>query len=273
MLLQPGLRYARLAQAFVDYLQTQGIEAQLHQEAGLYFIALQQQNAQAEVYYQEFLLNPQQEKYLAASWQQDPATAAQFSYRGGSFWRALQPYLQPFTLAISMLCLVVFISLQWDFARTYAALRIADIHGQIGEPWWRWLTPTVLHFSLLHLLMNVSWWVYLGGQLERYQRLRLLAVFVVTGLASNVAQLLWDGPDFGGLSGVVYGLTAYCYLLPLLKPQMRPIIDHRLMAFMCIMMVAMMFGVVGNIANAAHLVGLLAGGLLALADGLLTRRR
>ncbi len=50
----------------------------------------------------------------------------------------------------------------------------------------------------------------LGGDVEKKMgTLKLLNITLATAALSGVGQFLMNGPNFGGLSGVVYGLLGY----------------------------------------------------------------
>lgn len=78
---------------------------------------------------------------------------------------------------------------------------------------WRWVSHAFLHFSLLHILFNLMWWWYLGGQMEkRLGTSKLLVLTIVSAVFSGWGQSLFSGANFGGLSGVVYALMGYVWL-------------------------------------------------------------
>ena len=118
-------------------------------------------------------------------------------------------------------------------------------------------------------------WLYdLGTVIELKQGSPRFGLLVgIMGILSNVGQYLWDGPMFGGMSGVVYGLLGFSWVAPLLQPAWRIQPSPGLMLFMVGWLVLCMLGVVevlgfGAIANAAHLGGLLCGALLGAVFGL-----
>lgn len=91
-------------------------------------------------------------------------------------------------------------------------IRFATLEQSLaaGEIWRLW-TPALLHFGLLHLAFNLLWLWEFGRRVEAAEgRWRLLQTVLLLAPVANVAQyLMMDGPVFGGLSGVVYGLLGY----------------------------------------------------------------
>lgn len=125
---------------------------------------------------------------------------------------------------------------------------------------WRLVTPMFIHYGPLHLLFNMLWLRDLGGQIEReYGWGLLLALVVATAVPAHVAEYWWSGPRFGGMSGVVYGLFGYVWFRSRNDPSCRVDIDGGTAKFMLIWLFLCMTGAMGPIANAAHVVGLLAG--------------
>lgn len=146
--------------------------------------------------------------------------------------------------------------------------------------WWRLITPVLVHFGVLHLAMNSLWFWELGRRIEwRQGSLMLLALTLLFGLVSNCAQYLFGGPAiFGGLSGVLYGLLGHCWLFQRLAPNSWYRLPPGVLAMMLIWLLVCLSGLIdalglGQIANAAHVGGLLIGCLTGTLGGLLARRR
>lgn len=128
---------------------------------------------------------------------------------------------------------------------------------------WRLITPIFIHFGLIHILFNSMWLYDLGGMLELRQGSPRLGLLVgVIGILSNLGQFLWDGPGFGGLSGVVYGLLAYVWVQGKLNPRFGFQLHQHIVYMMLIWFFVSWTGLLGNIANMAHTIGLLSGLLL-----------
>jgi len=163
-----------------------------------------------------------------------------------------------------------------DFSgNTYIPLSESLARGEI----WRLLTPAFLHFGIFHVLFNSLWMWDLGRRLEFFLgRWHFLLFFVITAVASNVAQYFWSGSsNFGGMSGVVYALVGFIAVRQRLAPHPLVAVAPALIGFMLIWLVLCMTGAVdyfisGSVANAAHVGGLVAGVAYALATKNLYRR-
>jgi GlpG protein len=141
----------------------------------------------------------------------------------------------------------------------------------INNEWWRLITPTFLHFSLTHLVFNCLWIYILGQRIEKLDGLSVfLFIFILTGILSNAGQFFWTQQYlFGGLSGSVYGLLGYCFIIELDGRHGRYGLPEALYLFMFIWLLVGFTGVLsffgfGNVANTAHLVGMIAGFIIGL---------
>tara|TARA_Y100001970_G_scaffold226219_1_gene279653 strand:- start:32041 stop:32682 length:642 start_codon:yes stop_codon:yes gene_type:complete len=140
-----------------------------------------------------------------------------------------------------------------------------------SQEWWRLITPTFLHFSLTHLIFNCLWIYILGSKIETIDgRGIFLTLFLISGLSSNLGQYFITGDYlFGGLSGAVYGLLGYCFILELDNRGQRYDLPNALYIFMFIWLLIGFTGLLkifgfGNVANIAHLVGMIAGFILGI---------
>lgn len=130
------------------------------------------------------------------------------------------------------------------------------LNGQV----WRVVTPIFLHGGVLHLLFNMMWLYQLGGTIERLERPWYLALLVF-GLAAlcNTAQYLVSGPAFIGMSGVVYGLLGYVWLMSMYQPRGQYFISQGTVTFMMIWLVVCLVGIIPNVANTQHVAGMVLG--------------
>lgn len=134
-------------------------------------------------------------------------------------------------------------------------------HGEL----WRLITPIFLHFSILHILFNMMWLKDLGTVIEkRLGPATLLGLVAGIGIISNLAQYYFHGPVFGGMSGVVYGLLGYVWVKSRVDPSSGFFLSQQTVFIMLGWLVLCFTGVLGPIANFAHLGGLVAGVLCGL---------
>lgn len=269
----------RVAQAFSDYLRARRLPHRLETVASGVELWVDDDAVLDEVRRELALFrqDPGHPRYLGASWQAPPSSTdiERLSSRyGGAGDLAPGRLLRsrgPVTLAMLFACLAV--AFWTGFGEREEAVNLLLFPAAPGDPAWRALTPIFLHFGPLHLVFNLLWWWVLGGVIERFQSSFQLAMLTVgIGLVSNAAQFHVGGPGFGGLSGVVYGLIGYLWLYGRINPhagyQLRPAIVN----FMLVWLVLGFTGLVGPVANAAHLAGLAAGCVIGIAFGLYRRR-
>jgi GlpG protein len=250
-----------------------------------------------------WLLDPSQlpaVEQLMSIWKDDPALLQQAkttssvvrtTSRAGIF---SQLKLSPVTTILLLLTLLVAVITQLgaDIKTVgYFSISPFDIkNGHIyfydlaevfskGE-YWRFFTPALLHFSVLHIVFNTLWIWDIGGKLERILGSVVWSVgVVIIAVLSNVLQYQISGyPLFGGLSGVVYGLIGFAWLLPILSKRWPVIISKQLMVFFVVWLgigytpFPEMLGL-GSIANTAHTIGLLSGLVLGVVYWLATKHR
>lgn len=133
--------------------------------------------------------------------------------------------------------------------------------GQI----WRLFTPIIIHFGIMHIAFNLLWLYQLGSAIEQRQSSqRMIILVIVIALLSNLSQFFWSGPIFGGMSGVVYGLLGYVWAQGKFNIRSGLHLDKNITVMMLIWFIVCWSGLVGNIANMAHTIGLVCGVLLGL---------
>ena len=153
------------------------------------------------------------------------------------------------------------------------------IHGPSGAPSlflpevregevWRLLTPIFLHGDFMHILFNMMWLVQFGRFIEsRFGAAKLLAIILAVGIGSNLAQYLWaKSPYFGGMSGVNYGLFGFLWMKGKFGRDQNWQMHPQTVQLMLMWMVLCFTGMLGPIANGAHLGGLVIGALLGIAS-------
>lgn len=137
------------------------------------------------------------------------------------------------------------------------------------------LSPILLHGGPLHLVFNMLWLWELGHRIEARQSTAMLALAIVLlALVSNTAQYLYGGGNnFGGMSGVVYGLFAWIWMWQLFDPAAGLRLPRALIGFMLLSLVVMTLLELDMIANEAHLGGFLGGIVLGAAVATISRVR
>ncbi|AOT07208.1 rhomboid family intramembrane serine protease GlpG [Pseudoalteromonas luteoviolacea] len=253
----------RAVQGAVDYLKTIGVASRLHSEDGqLVSVWVYEQDLKtAQPIWEEFLTNPYHEKYSKASWEVGSTTNA-LQYQSTKL-NLLQRFwaLNWFVQSVAFVVVAVYCSYFYS-----SPLSIFEsLKFNISQPL-SWITPTFVHFGVIHLIFNLSWWLYLGHQIvQRTHVSVLLILFFVSALLSNWAQFLLVDENFGGLSGVVYAQMGFCWIYSHFNQSAQPILSKPMIGFMLVWMVLGFADILFvSMANWAHLFGLTSGMSLAL---------
>lgn len=149
-----------------------------------------------------------------------------------------------------------------DFSTLPAALAAGEV--------WRLWTPAFLHFGAVHLAFNLLWLWEFGRRIEAAGgRGRILEAVVLLAPIANVAQYLMDdGPRFGGLSGVVYGLLGYIVVAGRRSRHPALRVPAALIVVLILFLVFFSTGATESfglhVANGAHWGGFVAGLVLAM---------
>ncbi|WP_300273866.1 rhomboid family intramembrane serine protease [Halomonas sp.] len=231
-----------------------------------------------------WLADPNQQEALrevVGRWQRgEPlpeAPPSRAARRGGD----LAPVLRqaPLTAATLGLCLAVFAAMAILGDLVIALLAIVPLGispegglavGTLPEALaagqvWRLLSPAFLHFGWMHLIFNMLWLWYFGRQVEALQGSgRMLLLVVAAGIGGNLAQYAAGTALFGGMSGVDFALLGYVWLMSRRLPGSGFFVPQMLVVFMLGWMVFTMTDMAGavgfgNVANEAHLGGLVVG--------------
>ncbi len=135
---------------------------------------------------------------------------------------------------------------------------------------WRLVTPIFVHGGIVHILFNMLWLMDLGRMIEARRGSWFFLLFVVAvAVLSNAAQFFMSGPAFGGMSGVVYAMLGYVWMQSRFNPWSGFVLHSMTVQMMLVWFVICLVGLVGNIANTTHTVGLVSG----VAWGYLEARR
>ncbi|WP_295470004.1 rhomboid family intramembrane serine protease [uncultured Pseudomonas sp.] len=231
------------------------------------------------------------ERFPAGDDQYQPPQSLAPAVQRPSFVQQLRQ--SPFTVLVLLLTLVVagltllgenleavrwFTFLDFHIYGDYASfVPLAD--SLAAGQWWRLVSPMLIHFGILHLAMNSLWYWELGRRIERRQGgLMLVLLTLVFAAVSNYVQYRFSGPTlFGGLSGVLYGLLGHCWLYQWLAPNPVYHLPRGVLVMMLVWLLVCLSGVVsllgfGEIANGAHVGGLIIGCVTGLVGGVMARR-
>ena len=270
MILLGQVNNPRMAQAFIDHLFSQKIDCQLQQQGEQYELWLVSTNQQqlAQQQFNEFVANPDNPKYFAASWQSaNPQISAEDS--SNATMEILVNFILhagPVTLITFAVAAFIYCTYLLGLPTVYQAFSFfPELNLENITEIWRIFTPALLHFSALHIVFNLLMWWYLGGMIEnRLSSAKLLSLLVLASALPNILQFYLTGPTFGGLSGVVYALVGYVWWR---DPKAGLYLPRAYIGFMLVWLVLGFLDVLGmKIANGAHLGGLIVGCLLAWID-------
>lgn len=130
---------------------------------------------------------------------------------------------------------------------------------------WRLFTPALLHMSFIHILFNMLWFKDLGNMMEYNFGNRFLLVFIaISAMSSNIMQYFVAGPQFGGMSGVLYGMLGFIWAYKNIHQDFVYSLPKRDLNMMIGWYFLCLSGLIGPIANTAHGMGLVAGLLVAV---------
>jgi GlpG protein len=298
-----------VATRFSDYLYAQGTdnEAEGDDTTGYdIWVHNEELLEAAKGEFDAFLLNPDEDRYLSAGKIADTrrrevaASKAQFNKTVFDRKRIMRRSLlsaAPVTFALIVASvLVTFFGglgsnsavMQWLSITPYTYDAVTGavqcdemlpevVHGQV----WRLVTPIFIHASvflgslgLLHILFNMMWLKDLGQMLESAQGKRNLIIKVlVLAVLSNLGQHFVSGPNFGGMSGVVFGLLGYAWTRGRYDLTSGLFVHNQTAVWMVAWFFLCLSGLMGAIANTAHGVGLVVGVAWGYADALFVNAR
>lgn len=272
------------AQRFSDYLLVNGIPNQVEEEAGGGFslwVHDDRHLPSAERLFAEFQRDPDAETYRGRGASAGAIRAREERLAKKSpvidvrtHWHRLDTSIGPVTGVLILLSVGItllamadrsnelldyFFITRYDVVGPYLEWSggLPEVrHGQI----WRLVTPIFIHSGVLHIVFNMLWLKYLGSELERRQGSLYFSILVLAvAILSNLGQYLLAGPNFGGMSGVVYGLLGYCWIRGRYDPSSGLSLNQGVVTMMIIWFVLCWTGLIGNVANWAHTFGLVAG--------------
>lgn len=171
----------------------------------------------------------------------------------------------PLVCLIAALCIVPFVLLKMQGLSAIELWFVPSTAQELlsGFSIWRLWTPTFVHYEFTHLFANVYLWWLLASKIENQSRLELCVVLLICAAVGNIAQWTFQGPNFGGISGVVYGLLGYLWTQGHYGRKVNYRVDKTLAIIMLLLIPLSASGLVGKYSNYAHVAGLLSGVCLA----------
>ena len=263
----------RAAQAVSDYLDQNKIKNQLEQkEDGFHLFCLNDADVErAKTLLNEFVANPRDEKYWAASWDRNQVadlTGGQAKFEG--LFKSVWQKTGLFTRALTGLILAIFIGQLFGYSQLlYHYLGFpAQLHTIEWQSLYKLVTPALMHGDMTHLVLNLFWWLWLGGQLEKIKGTGwLVNASLFSALVAHLSQYIMVNSAFIGLSGVVYGLLGYAWLAGRFGRLQQLNLPSGIIVMMLLWLVVGFSGALNlNMANWAHLGGLIAGLILAVVE-------
>ncbi|CAH0527331.1 rhomboid family intramembrane serine protease GlpG [Vibrio hippocampi] len=260
----------RMAQGFIDYMASRNIDVQMMPEGQGQFVLWlvnDEDQLETEAELKQFLQQPNDAKYLASSWDMAESRKNTFRYQGPSLLSYVRAKAGVFTLAIMVLSIVVYGLQSIGFGESvFSLLHFPSSEAEVLQVW-RWVTHAILHFSVTHIVFNLLWWWQFGGDIEQeLGSKKLLEIFLVSAAISGLGQYWFSGINFGGLSGVVYALMGYLWILTYYRTDIQLTIPKPIIGFMLVWLVLGFVQPYLAIANAAHTLGLVSGMALGWID-------
>ncbi|OOF48752.1 rhomboid family intramembrane serine protease [Rodentibacter genomosp. 1] len=162
---------------------------------------------------------------------------------------------------ITAICLVVYLLQQIGFEENLMEIFHYPVYVDQDRELWRYITHSFVHLSNIHIIANLSWFWLFGGMIERhFGGMKLFLIFLFSAIVSGVIQNYFSGPYFFGLSGVVYAILGYVFIVDKLNANIFELPK----GFFMMLLVGLAFGFVSplfdiHLGNAAHISGLIIG--------------
>jgi GlpG protein len=286
------------ASTFSDFLYVHGIHNQVEhdKEGWAIWIHSEDEIPKAKEFLQSYLGNPNDPTFqkhsrkaaeLKERERQENEAAKKRTFDRGALLKASTPYrIGPLTVVfVVAACAVTGLSWTNPDKGLYLSLLISEHRSGLREIMngevWRLFTPALLHggptlspIGIMHLVFNMMWLVDLGSMIEARENSRkLFSLMLIIGVLSNLAQWKFGGgPNFVGMSGVVYGLLGYLWMRGKFDPSSGLFLHQQTVMMMMIWFFACWFAI-PNIANYAHTGGLVVGMAWGLAASFWSKRR
>lgn len=180
-------------------------------------------------------------------------------------------FLPVITILMGFISVLMFIGINlegnaesWDAYRKWGSPTTTDIfNGHI----WGLLTSNFLHVEVWHIGFNLYWIWLLGKKIEfESSRMQYLFLVISAAIVCSLAQLGFSSTTGIGLSGIVYAFFGYIYVQATVSEEYHEFLDKRttnLFFIWLVLCLVLTHFKVMNIANAAHMAGLIWGVVIA----------
>jgi rhomboid protease GluP len=190
------------------------------------------------------------------------------------FLRFLKPkngfYITPILvfINIALFLTMIFSGLGFmNFAATDLLTWGADFGPFVKNgQWWRLTTNTFLHGGIIHITTNMIGLIFFGLILEmRLGKIRFLLSYLFTGITASLVSIWWNPSIVSvGASGAIFGLSGIFLALLVSKFYDENFTKSFLIGTLIFIGYNLLYGLTGNIDNAAHIGGLISGFILGL---------
>jgi GlpG protein len=270
------------ARALSNYLAFEGIENQVEPDDSGHFIVWINEEEQIEAardILATFLQNPENPRFQVRPAKKTKVRPLRVFDRTNIHRASYSFGMGPLTIVLILICAGLyvmcnvlgrvdvenFLMMTSPAYAYYGPGQISELyeitHGQI----WRLVTPAFLHGGPLHIIMNMMMLQSLGSLIEARLNSRDLLILVLgIAVASDLTQFFWAGPRFVGMSGVLYGLFGYIWIRGKYDTRSGLFVDPSSVRWMLGWLVLCFF--LFNIANGAHVGGLVAGAIWGFID-------
>lgn len=213
------------AERFVDYLTTIDVSSHCEEDGGEWLIWIKDENLveSAREELGKFLADPEARIYQQAKQQaheirsevaRQRIQAHKNFHHARDAWNAPLSKRAPTVFALIVTCIALAVMGGGSvFGEEFGMLDrylMFSFHGIRAGQLWRIVTPALLHGGPFHLAFNMYWVYMLGAQIEaKIGRWSFLGLTLAGAAFPNLLQAFLVGPNFLGISGVVFAYFGY----------------------------------------------------------------
>ncbi|MDU8923411.1 rhomboid family intramembrane serine protease [Pasteurellaceae bacterium LIM206] len=215
----------------------------------------------------DFLQNPLAEQYQQAGWYGGDTQTVNYSLKNltdgsATDFKSVLTGTGKFTVFVTALCLLIYVLQLLGFSdQIMELLHYPASFAEDGQLW-RYFTHSLVHLSLWHIAFNLVWWWIFAGAIERrFGSFKLILLYFVSAIISGICQNFASGPNFFGLSGVVYAVLGFVFIVDKFGSRQSSGLPE---GFFKMLIVGIVFGFISPVigvymGNSAHISGLIVG--------------